>query len=216
MGPQVACLAPYAVSMSVYLSLCLTVCLPTQQSAVNGQTVSAKMMGVWCDWGILCLSPEHPAHTQTCANTHTVLHLSVHTNAHMSTVPACVIIIFINYVNSYVNTVVTHTQIHTHTDTHTHQNTSILMNCRGARHDLRIASTHKYTYTYTHTCTRIHTGVWQWIAEGRKCAFGYKWGFAQWAEMCIVLLWVFLRNIYDRRYQEIFFEIKGWYAHCIG
>lgn len=45
MGPQVSCLAPYAVSVSVYLPVCLPVSLPTEQSAVNGQTVSAKMMG---------------------------------------------------------------------------------------------------------------------------------------------------------------------------
>lgn len=45
MGPQVSCLAPYAVSVSVYLPVCLPVSLPTEQSAVNGQTVRAKMMG---------------------------------------------------------------------------------------------------------------------------------------------------------------------------
>lgn len=86
----------------------------------------------------VCLLANHRKCRQW-SNCHTI---RPHTrpNTHTSTPPACVIIIFINYVNSDASTV-------THT-THAHafpQNTCILMNRHGARRDLRAASTHTNT-----------------------------------------------------------------------
>lgn len=96
----------------------------------------------------VCLFANHRKCRQW-SNCHTIRpHTPKHT--HTSTPPACVIIIFINYVNSHASTV-------THT-THAHafpQNTCILMNRHGARRDLRVASTHKHT-----------RDVWRCTAEG--------------------------------------------------
>lgn len=113
MGLQVSCLAPYAaVSMSVYLHACLYACL-------------------FASWTKCCLSvvklwvPRWRAHDSTevsstldlkrsCVYKHTQTYICALAQMPTSTVPACVIIIFINYVNSYVNTRVTRTHTHPH------------------------------------------------------------------------------------------------------
>lgn len=101
--------------------------LPSEPSAVDGQTVSAKVTGTRAS-SAFTLNVKHSHPASLC-----------HYHSHQ----LCKQSFSIN--------------IYKHTHTHillTSQNTCILMKCRGARHDPRYASTHKHKCTQTNTHTR--------------------------------------------------------------
>lgn len=136
--------------MSVYLSVCFAP--PCQPNKV----LSAVKLSVPRRWdgeamGVCLLSVR-----TSCTPTNTQTYIWVCTQMPTSTVPACVIIIFINYVKSCLNRVAAHSCRHTRNFHNTH---AFLWSAVGL---------HMTCTAPANTLTQKHTGVWQCIAEGRK------------------------------------------------